>query len=67
MSGYFAHNAKGYLKHQPITELYCHSEILCRKRCEVASFAWNDVAIDGMVEGSRYPAPKAAEPVTRRS
>lgn len=58
ISGYFAHNADGYLRHLPVTELYCHSEILCRKRCEVEDFAWNKVVIDGIVEGTRYPMPK---------
>lgn len=58
ISGYFAPNADRYLRHLPIRELYCHSEILCRKRCEVELFEWNMVDIDGVVEGSRYPMPK---------
>lgn len=58
ISGYFAHNADGYLKHLPVTELYCHSEILCRKRCEVSNFDWNHVTIDGVVGEARYPMPK---------
>ncbi|MDI1361607.1 methyltransferase domain-containing protein [Methylotenera sp.] len=58
ISGYFSHNADVYLRHLPITELYCHSEILCKKRCEVDSFEWSRVTIDGIVEGTRYPMPK---------
>ena len=58
ISGYFAHDADRYLRHQPVIELYCHSEILCRKRCEVDDFSWSAVDIDGVVEGSRYPAPR---------
>lgn len=58
ISGYFAHNADAYLKHLPVTELYCHSEIFCRKRCEIENFKWAEVAIDGVVEGTRYPMPK---------
>jgi hypothetical protein len=58
ISGYFAHNADGYLKHMPVPELYCHSEILCRKRCEIDDFDWRNVSIDGVFEGTRYPLPK---------
>jgi Methyltransferase domain len=58
ISGYFAHNADPYLKHQPVTELYCHSEILCRKRAQVEDFAWSEVNIDGVVGNTRYPSPK---------
>lgn len=57
MAAYFAHDAESYLKYLPITELYCHSEILCQKRCEVDNFDWDQVSIDGVVNGSRYPAP----------
>ncbi len=59
ISGYFAHNADRYLRHLPVTELYCHSEIFCRKRADNPGFAWSEVATDGIVEGTRYPAPKA--------
>lgn len=58
ISGYFAHNADRYLMHLPVAELYCHSEIFCRKRCDVKDYEWNNVCIDGIVEGSRYPIPK---------
>ena len=58
ISGYFAHTADSYLRHLPVTELYCHSEILCRKRCEIDDFEWSKVNIDGIVEGTRYPIPK---------
>lgn len=58
ISGYFAHNADNYLRHRPVTELYCHSEILCRKRCEIAAFDWSSVNTDSIVEGTRYPLPK---------
>ena len=58
VSGYFAHNADGYLRHLPVAELYCHSEIFCRKRCEVENFEWSNVSIDGIVDGTRYPLRK---------
>lgn len=58
ISGYFAHNADEYLRYTPVAELYCHSEIFCKKRCEVDFFDWNNVVIDSVVEGTRYPLPK---------
>lgn len=57
MTGYFSHNAAPRLKYRPVLELYCHSEILCKKRCEVERFQWDNVTMDGIVEGARYPAP----------
>ena len=58
ISGYIAHNADAYLRHLPVIELYCHSEIFCRKRCDIKDFEWINVDIDGIVENTRYPAPK---------
>ena len=57
ISGYFAHDADAYLRLQPVIELYCHSEILCRKRCNVESFDWRTVELDGVVGETRYPLP----------
>ena len=56
--GTFSRHADKYLRYTHVDELYCHSEILCRKRCEVNNFNWNEVSVDGIVEGSRYPLPK---------
>lgn len=58
ISGYFSQSADSYLRYLPVTELLCHSEILCRKRCEINEFEWDQVSIDGVVDGSRYPLPK---------
>lgn len=58
ISGYFSHDADGYLRYSPVPELYCHSEILCRKRSEIEGFEWGSVDIDDIVEGTRYPMPK---------
>lgn len=55
ISGYYAHNSAAHLKHLPVTELYCHSEILCRKNSEVENFEWCATHIDDIVEGTRYP------------
>lgn len=56
--GIFGRRADKYLRFSYIPELYCHSEILCRKRGEVDDFSWDKVSVDGIVEGSRYPIPK---------
>ena len=57
MAGFFGPRASKYLRFSPIIELYCHSEILCRKRCELSNFAWDQVGMDDIVEGARYPDP----------
>ena len=44
VSGYFASNADSYLRYRAVAELYCHSEILCRKRCEIDAFEWSQVS-----------------------
>jgi hypothetical protein len=58
ISGFFNGESDKYLRYSPVNELYCHSEIFCRKRCEVDNFEWSNVEIDSIVEGTRYPAPK---------
>lgn len=58
IAGYFTAEAEPYLRHQPVTELYCHSEILVRKSREVTGFDWSKVALDDVVGGTRYPAPR---------
>jgi SAM-dependent methyltransferase len=58
ISGYFNHHSDDYLKYLPVAELYCHSEIYCRKRCDVERFNWEDVSIDSIVGSTRYPLPK---------
>lgn len=58
MWGYFGPEADPYLRYSWVPELYCHSEILCRKREEPDGFDWNAVTIDSIVESTRYPPPK---------
>lgn len=53
--GYFGPGSDDYLRYEPVTELYCHSEILCRKREPVEDFSWENVTMDSIVEGTRYP------------
>tara|TARA_R110001592_G_scaffold63586_3_gene195012 strand:+ start:3007 stop:3687 length:681 start_codon:yes stop_codon:yes gene_type:complete len=55
MFGHFSHRSDAYLRYSPIIELYCHSEILCKKRESVGDFTWKDVDIDEVVNGTRYP------------
>ncbi len=59
MAGFFTQHADRYLRHRPVGELYCHSQILCRKREEVTGFDWRSVAVDKVVDGTRYPPPAA--------
>ena len=58
MIGHFSHGSMDYLKHKPIAELYCHSEILCRKRADVTDFQWKNLQMDDVVGGTRYPPPR---------
>jgi SAM-dependent methyltransferase len=58
ISGFFSSKADKYLRYMPITELYCHSEIYCRKMANVDDFSWEGLSIDDVVEGSRYPTGK---------
>lgn len=60
IAGFFAADADAYLRFQPVVELYCHSEILVRKVADVHDFDWASVAMDDVVDGSRYPKPKEA-------
>jgi SAM-dependent methyltransferase len=60
IAGFFTEHADRYLRYRPITELYCHSEILCRKREEVTGFDWRSLAADSVVDGTRYPPPEVA-------
>ena len=55
IAGYYAHDSDKYMRFRPLTELYCHSEILCKKTRDVDMFRWDDVNIDDVVDGSHYP------------
>lgn len=39
----FSSFADEYLRHQPITGLYCHSQLLARKIAEVENFDWSKI------------------------
>lgn len=55
IAGYYTHESEKYMRFRPLTELYCHSEMLCRKTHEPTSFSWDKVHLDDIVDGSRYP------------
>jgi hypothetical protein len=57
IGGFFTKQADEYLRGRPVTELYCHSEILCRKREDRSSFSWRSLDVDSVVDGTRYPPP----------
>ena len=57
MVGRFSALADDYLKFMPVTGLYCHSEFLGRKIKDVDHFDWNDVHLDEVVGGTKYPLP----------
>ncbi len=54
ITGYFSHRANWYLKYLPVLEMYCHSEILCKKNLRLITSIgtmyrlmewWRDFAI----------------------
>lgn len=55
--GRFSSLADEYLRNQPVSGLYCHSEYLGRKTREVAGFDWARVKLDQVVAGTKYPGP----------
>jgi SAM-dependent methyltransferase len=62
MNGVFNQRSDEYLRGKPVGDLYCHSEILCRKTRDVSEFEWNQVEIDEIVDNTRYPPPKRPAP-----
>jgi hypothetical protein len=55
--GFFSEDADEYLRGRPVTELYCHSSILCRKEREIERFDWRTLSEEDIAEGTRYPPP----------
>lgn len=51
----FSSLADDYLKYRPVPGLYCHSEYLGRKLRDVTNFDWNDIALEEIVEETKYP------------
>lgn len=59
IGGFFTSKSVKYLRYQPVTELYCHSEIFCRKTAEKTDIKWDPDTMDAFVGGTRYPDNKA--------
>src|SRR5690606_752490 len=55
--GFYAPGSDPQHRYLPITELYCHSEIFCRKRSEPVDFSWSGTPSQEVAEGARYPSP----------
>ncbi len=65
MNGVFSQEADQYLRGIPVHELYCHSEILCKKTHEAPEFDWSKAKIDEIVANTRYPVPKTLPSAVR--
>ncbi len=64
--GRFSSLADEYLRNQPVTGLYCHSEYLGRKVRNVENFRWEQVDLSSLVGATQYPelvdGPYRSEP-----
>src|SRR5262249_50437101 len=58
INGVFNQKSAEPLIGRPIPELYCHSEILCKKTRDVSEFDWSQVGMNEVVDNTRYPLPK---------
>jgi hypothetical protein len=56
--GRFSALADRPLRYQPVKGLYCGSEYLGRKVIDNHSFDWCSVAVEQVVAGTAYPAPR---------
>ena len=56
--GRFSAMAEKSLRYEHVWGLYCGSEYLGRKVRDVDSFDWNQVSVEEVVLGTKYPAPK---------
>ena len=59
--GRFSSLADPYLRGRPVTGLYCHSEILCRKTRDVPDFDWSRLTPADLVGSLRYPEPESRD------
>jgi SAM-dependent methyltransferase len=57
MVGRFSALAQNDLRFMPVRGLYCGSEFLGRKIKDVEHFNWNDINLEEVVGGTKYPAP----------
>lgn len=54
IAGYFSPSADPYLRYRPVKEMYCHSEILCKKKINVEVFDWAQIETDAILNGTHY-------------
>ena len=55
--GRFSVYADPYLRNNPVTGLYCHTEFMGRKVENVPEFNWGEAQLDQIVGDDRYPEP----------
>ena len=55
-----------YLRNEPISGLYCHTEYLGKKVRQVDDFAWSSVDLSTVVGETKYPAPRDHFSVQKR-
>lgn len=54
----FSNKSAVYLRNQFIRGIYCHSEFLGKKVKEVSEFSYENIELEQIVNGSKYPAPE---------
>lgn len=57
MIGFYTRAADKSLRYRKIKELYCHSSILVEKMEEKSDFRWDELTVNEIVGGTRYPEP----------
>ena len=58
MMGFYNFRSKSSLRFLPITELYAHSGILCKKIKNVSDFTWEGKSLENLSKMSIYPKLK---------
>ncbi|MBQ7666054.1 MAG: class I SAM-dependent methyltransferase [Synergistaceae bacterium] len=58
LKGCFSRRASKYLRGNIVTGLYCHSEFLGRKFKDVENLSWDNIQLEDVSGGTKYPAPK---------
>jgi Methyltransferase domain len=58
IAAYFSPLADRQLRYEPISELYCHSQIFCKKVRNVHDFKWENLTANDVVGKSVYPFPR---------
>lgn len=58
IGGYFSPECGDKLRYGRVRELYCHSEILCKKMRHIDNYSWESLDIKTIIPDTTYPAPK---------